>query len=455
MADIKRPEYYTLQFLLEPDFNDHVSYHSQMQRLHNERLHSYGIVNGFEVEEFDNTHVTVNRGLAIDGDGNALYIPEIDPTAGDTDPIIVTLPTVGTPPHTVYIVISYDATVGDDTSIKRIGENDVYTRYKERVTPRLEENDPDAGYPQGGYETNPLTLKLAEITLENGLITNIKDTRKFASAKIGDGGVETDNLADKAVTSAKLQSDPDVDGNRAVTTDHIKDSAITNEKIKDSTIDENKFNPTTSEKLVTGGNSHRHEDGDGGTISHEALNLGSVPNPHGVSFYNILHTGHTADLTFDGSLANNTDIVVNELDDIDPIDFHPRLFFITAGFCYRKGPAKENRYFGDTTSGFLDAQAGVESARTSFTTLYIKSSGDLPSFFCRSVNTPEYIFGAKVCDDEATQANTFRLSIRDVDDGTYTVRFHKEEVTNYDQFDFNNPEDPRALTIYVSILCLG
>jgi hypothetical protein len=45
------------------------------------------------------------------------------------------------------------------------------------------------------------------------------------------GGLGTAALQDDAVTAAKLRDDVSIDGNRAVTTDHIRDNAITTAKI--------------------------------------------------------------------------------------------------------------------------------------------------------------------------------------------------------------------------------
>lgn len=49
--------------------------------------------------------------------------------------------------------------------------------------------------------------------------------------RLKDSGVTTAKLANNAVDSTKLASDPSVDANRAVSTDHIKDSAVTNAKV--------------------------------------------------------------------------------------------------------------------------------------------------------------------------------------------------------------------------------
>jgi hypothetical protein len=56
------------------------------------------------------------------------------------------------------------------------------------------------------------------------------------SARVKDLGITTAKLAGNAVTDAKLSSDPTIDANRAVSTDHIKDSAVTARTIATSAI---------------------------------------------------------------------------------------------------------------------------------------------------------------------------------------------------------------------------
>lgn len=57
------------------------------------------------------------------------------------------------------------------------------------------------------------------------------------TASIQDGAVTTAKLADDSVTSAKLQDDASIDGNRAVTTNHIRNDAVTAQKISLSALD--------------------------------------------------------------------------------------------------------------------------------------------------------------------------------------------------------------------------
>ena len=57
------------------------------------------------------------------------------------------------------------------------------------------------------------------------------NARPIDTDELADGAVTTAKISDKAVTSTKLESDADDDEKRAVTTDHIKDEAVTTEKL--------------------------------------------------------------------------------------------------------------------------------------------------------------------------------------------------------------------------------
>lgn len=57
-----------------------------------------------------------------------------------------------------------------------------------------------------------------------------------STAHLSDSEVTTAKIADDAVTAAKLADDASVDANRAVTTNHIRDSAVTTAKIADANV---------------------------------------------------------------------------------------------------------------------------------------------------------------------------------------------------------------------------
>lgn len=75
-------------------------------------------------------------------------------------------------------------------------------------------------------------------TLVNGNIDNqnIKPAAGIDGSKLASGSVGTTQLADLSVDNNKLKYDAAVDGNRAVTTNHIRDGAVTQPKIPQDAI---------------------------------------------------------------------------------------------------------------------------------------------------------------------------------------------------------------------------
>ena len=66
MAEIKRPNYFTSQFLVEKDFNDEQAYHLTTRRRHNRVAHTAGVADGLDVTRVSNTQVQIGAGTAID-----------------------------------------------------------------------------------------------------------------------------------------------------------------------------------------------------------------------------------------------------------------------------------------------------------------------------------------------------------------------------------------------------
>ena len=62
MADIKRLNYFTSQFLQAKDFQDERAYHLGMRRLHNQRLHSWGVVYGLRRQDDGDRQQQEDRG---------------------------------------------------------------------------------------------------------------------------------------------------------------------------------------------------------------------------------------------------------------------------------------------------------------------------------------------------------------------------------------------------------
>lgn len=80
---------------------------------------------------------------------------------------------------------------------------------------------------------------------------SVDANRAVESNHIKDSQVITRTIAANAVTSAKLLSDVSNDSNRAVTTDHIKDSLITTAKIAEDAVTYAKIqNVTATDKLL-------------------------------------------------------------------------------------------------------------------------------------------------------------------------------------------------------------
>jgi hypothetical protein len=69
----KRMHYYDGEFLKQDDFTTEQSYHLGMRRLHNQYLHTPGVVYGLEVTAGDNM-VTISPGVAVDADGHELIL---------------------------------------------------------------------------------------------------------------------------------------------------------------------------------------------------------------------------------------------------------------------------------------------------------------------------------------------------------------------------------------------
>ena len=76
MADIKRPNYFTSQFLVEKDFNDEQAYHVNMRRRHNRLLHAFGVADGLLVTRAGPTSVLVSPGTAVDRDGREIVLQD-------------------------------------------------------------------------------------------------------------------------------------------------------------------------------------------------------------------------------------------------------------------------------------------------------------------------------------------------------------------------------------------
>jgi hypothetical protein len=189
MTYIKRPNYFTYQFLVEKDFQDEQAYHRDMRYRHNRELHSWGVIgSGLNVEQNGNTSVKVTPGMAIDKDGREIILLE-DTTydLGISEPGIT------------YLTIKFDDQSKKDNADRyTTGGLDKYTRVIESPILTAEKNPAQDGS----------VIVLAAITVaNNGQIGNINNNiRRLATAAIAPGSIDTTKLAPGSVNQEKLNN---------------------------------------------------------------------------------------------------------------------------------------------------------------------------------------------------------------------------------------------------------
>jgi len=126
MADIKRPNYFNYQFLVDRDFEDEQAYHLQMRRRHNRQMHTPGVADGLTVTIVAANQVRISPGTAVDRDGREIVLE---------DARVHTLVTGGNNVD-VFLTISYQD-VSDPADRYTQGGIDDFTRITER--PRIED----------------------------------------------------------------------------------------------------------------------------------------------------------------------------------------------------------------------------------------------------------------------------------------------------------------------------
>ena len=70
----QRLRYFNGQFLEEDDFADEQAYHLNRRRLHNQHLHTSGIIKGLEVHREDSKRIRVKAGMALDSWGREIIL---------------------------------------------------------------------------------------------------------------------------------------------------------------------------------------------------------------------------------------------------------------------------------------------------------------------------------------------------------------------------------------------
>jgi hypothetical protein len=125
MAEIKRLNYFTGEFLVEEDFIAEQAYHMRMRRHHNRMFHGFGVIDGLEVIPDGDRAVRVTAGTALDAQGREIVlVADVDYSFEGTFPL--------------YLAIAYDE-VHDDPADRspQTGVNN-FIRWTER--PRLQES---------------------------------------------------------------------------------------------------------------------------------------------------------------------------------------------------------------------------------------------------------------------------------------------------------------------------
>jgi hypothetical protein len=206
MDEIKRLNYFDGQFLVASDFQAEQNYHRQLRYHHNRTLHSPGIVDGLVVTKVSNNNqqITVSSGHAIDAQGREMVL---------TTSQALQLSSFG-PNAVVFITLQFNDTERDEAD-RRPGD---FARISERA--RLIPTDKEP------LKDNSVMI-LARVQLDSqsnvGTIdASVRSQR--AGSVIAPQSIQTDRLADKAVTSTKIALS-------AVGTEQISDGAVTTPKI--------------------------------------------------------------------------------------------------------------------------------------------------------------------------------------------------------------------------------
>jgi hypothetical protein len=233
MADIKRPNYFTSQFLVEKDFDDEQAYHLTSRRRHNRALHTSGVAHGLDVTLVSGTQVQVSAGTAIDRDGREIVLAE--PRMHD---LLIRGANLD-----VFLTIAYrDVLDQADQDTQGLGE---FTRTTER--PLLQDGTvvPPADSP--AIVLARIRLNGASVIESNASIDTTVRTLSssklghsvVAAANLADGAVSTAKLADSVVTASKL-ADAAVTGSKlaniAVTASKLADAAVSTAKIAEAAV---------------------------------------------------------------------------------------------------------------------------------------------------------------------------------------------------------------------------
>src|SRR4051812_33140833 len=192
MADIKRPNYFTSQFLIDRDFNDEQTYHLASRRRHNRVQHTPGVVDGLDVTRVSATQVQVSSGTAIDSSGREIVV---------ADSQTYTLVTAGNDLD-VFLMMAYQEVFDPADHYTQAGL-DKFTR----TTEHAQFSDGTAAPAADGS-----VIVLARIHLNaTGAIESAgsidTSVRTLGGPRVPPKFVTTAQLADGAVTLTKLADD--------------------------------------------------------------------------------------------------------------------------------------------------------------------------------------------------------------------------------------------------------
>ena len=169
MAEIKRPNYFASQLLVEQDFQDEQAYHRELRHQHNRLLHSWGVVTGLAVSRMGDQQVSIAAGMAIDHQGQEIVLP------ADPPPPPLTLTGTST---ILAVTIAYQE-VTDVSDRYQAGGINNYSRITERPLLASTASPP----------TDGSVIVLAQVSLDaNGIIITVDNTvRPLVSSLIAAG----------------------------------------------------------------------------------------------------------------------------------------------------------------------------------------------------------------------------------------------------------------------------
>ncbi|MDB9421234.1 hypothetical protein PN467_12090, partial [Microcystis aeruginosa CS-563/04] len=245
---IKRLNYFNGQFLRAPDFIDEQTYHLEMGRRHNQKLHTWGIADGLKLQyTIGSSQIEIAEGMAIDSEGREIVL--VEKFKRDLSTFLG---------KTVYITIVYEDELVDKTNETGV---EGFTRVQETPTINISENPPSA-------DQLSLQLILGRVTVNTeGKITATDEgegvnRRRAAGVVAGDLEARSLTLTDPnidpsqwsqmrlgAAGQADLQSNLRVHGklevtgiiqgelaNGSVSTNELANGAVTVDKLADNSV---------------------------------------------------------------------------------------------------------------------------------------------------------------------------------------------------------------------------